>query len=265
MKKLFVFLPVVMLLFFVLVGNRLLASGAVSPFTMIGFAAILFVITLLTKPKQKPLQAASALEEQIRGEFAKDAFADDPQLAAKFQAVLKDYSGNMPKSALAKLQKLAPLCTNDKDKYAVAMAGGILNTHLNKPRDAVREYVRALNIHQTGDVAIALGESYQRAGELKKAKDSYLFALDLEPDNTDARCKLATAYVADLEYTTALDHALTALDQDETLASALATAAICYGLLNNSAMCSHYTERAVEQGYKRDKITQTIDALRKRK
>lgn len=265
MKKLLTFLPVVMLLAFVILGNKLLASGTVNPITLIGIAAVMFVISILTKPKGRAPKAPSELEAQIRGEFAKDAFGDNLQLAAKFQAALKDYGSKMPKAALAKLQKLAPLCTTQEETYAVAMATGILCTELNKPKDAVREYVRALNIHQTPEVAIALGECYQRAGELRKAKDSYQFALDLEPGYTEARCKLATAYVADLQYNTALDHALLALEQDETQASALATAAICYGLLKDPEMSSHYTQLAVDQGYSRDKIVNTIDALKKRK
>jgi len=63
----------------------------------------------------------------------------------------------------------------------------------------------------------------------------------------------------DSDLATALD----ALELEETLSQALATCAICYGLQNNSAMRNHYTRLAVNNGYKEEKINETIKALKK--
>lgn len=265
MKKFGSILPVVLMVSFTIYGTKMINSGSIHPAAMIGIGAFLMGGMFLLRPKGGAPKALSEIEEKVRGEFAKDAFADDPALGAKFQAALKDYSGNMPKAALSKLQKLAPQVTGPKEIYAVAMATAMVYTSLNKHRDAIREYIRALNQHQDAGLALNLGSCYQRVGQLEKALDSYEFALDLDPELTEARSKLATAYVADGRYNMGLKHAMTVLDKEETNASALATAAICSALLGDPDMYSHYTTLAVENGYNKDKITQTVDALKKRK
>lgn len=264
MKKLGFVLPVAMVFLFSMVGTRLIGSGAVKPTTMIAFAAGLFLIMFLVRPKQAAPKPAAELEKEILGDYAADAFAENPQLAAKFQAAMKDYRGNMPKAALSKLQKMAPLCSEDKDVYAVAMASAMLCSSLNKPKEAVREYIRALNIHPTSELAQSLGSSYQRLGELDKARDSYQYAMDLNPSNLEALSAIATTYVADGMYQMGLNTAMEVLEKNESHASSLATAAICHGLLGDPLMSKHYTDLAVANGYNKNKIAQTIDALKKR-
>lgn len=265
MKKFGFLLPVLMVLLFSFVGTRMLASGSVSPVTLIMITAVVFGIALISRPKKGAAKSVSDFEQKVRGEFAKDAFADDPQLAAKFQSALKDYSGNMPKAALNKLQKLAPLCSNEKDIYVVAMATATLCISQNKPKDAIKEYIRALGICPSSELARSLGSAYQRIGELDKARDTYQYALDLDGDNLEALSAIATTYVADGMYQMGLNTAMQVLEKNEHHASALATTAICHGLLNDPVMYKHYTDRAVENGYKKDKITNTVDALKKRK
>jgi len=254
-----------MVVLFSMLSTRMLSSGAVNPLTMIGITAVMFAVMFLVRPKKAAPKPAADIEKKILGDYAADAFANDPQLGAKFQAALKDYQGNMPKAALNKLQKLAPQCSGDKEAYAVSMASAQCMISVDKHKDAIREYVRALNIHPTSNTAVELGSCYQRLGELNKAKDTYQYALDLDSGNLDARCKLATACVADGAYQMGLNHALLALEQDEKNSSALATAAICYGLTNEPVLFKQYTDLAVDNGYKRDKITNTVDALKKRK
>jgi tetratricopeptide (TPR) repeat protein len=170
----------------------------------------------------------------------------------------------MPKAALAKLTKLAPLCTEEKEIYAVSMATAQVQMLLGKPLPAIREYTRALGLHPTSQGAIDLGSCHQRLGNLDKARDSYEFALDLEPENLEARAILATTYVADGDYYTALEQAQMVLEKNEKHASALATAAICHGLLNDPVLCKYYTEQATENGYSKTKIEDTISTLKKR-
>ena len=54
------------------------------------------------------------------------------------------------------------------------------------------------------------------------------------------------------------------LDKDEHHASALATAAICHSLLDDPVMSKYYTDLAVEHGYSRKKIEDTVSTLKKR-
>ena len=264
MKKLSFLFPILIFLLFMSLGNRVLTTGTISPSTLIIIAAVGLGMIMLMKPKSKGGKAVSNMEQKARGEFAKDAFADQPKLEAMFMAAVKDYNGNMPKAALSKLTKLAPLCTGEKEIYAVSMATAQCHTLLGKPILAVREYTRALGLYPTAEGAIELGSCHQRLGNLDKARDSYEFALDLEPENLDARAILATTYVADGDYETALDHAQLVLDKNAQHASALATAAICCGLTGDPVMCKHYTTLAVENGYNKKKIEETIAALKKR-
>lgn len=264
MKILMMLVPVLLLVVFMRLSSGVLASGAVNPLVLVAISTVFLVLLLVFRPKSKGAKPVSDMEQKVRGEFGKDAFANDPKLGAMFQAAIKDYSSNMPKAALAKLTKLAGLCTGEKELYAVAMATAQCHMTIGKPLPAVREYTKALSIYPTAEVAMELGSCHQRLGNLDKARDSYEFAQDLDQDNLEARSRIATTYVADHEFAIALEHANMVLDRDEHHASALATAAICHGLLNDPVLCKYYTDQAVEHGYSRKKIEDTIFTLRKR-
>lgn len=264
MKKFAYFIPVLLFLAFSVVGTRMFSAGSISPTTMLIAMAVMFGVMMLIRPKTAAPKPVSDVEQKVRGDFAKDAFADDAKLNAKFQAALKDYSSNCPKASINKLEKLAPLCRTEQETYAVSIATALCYTTLSKFREAIREYTRAVGLHPTSELAVSLGSCYQRLGQLEEAQDSYQFALDLDPANIEARSILATAYVADGDYETALEHAMLALQQNEKHASSLATAAICYGLQDDSLMQKQYTRLAVENGYSEKKINDTISALKKR-
>lgn len=264
MKKLLYFVPVLLILAFTLLGNRLFASGNVSPSTLVIVMAVLVVVLLAFRPKQKKAQTPAAdLENKVRGAFAADAFADNAKANAAFQSALKDFSGNMPKSALNKLNKLASQCHADSEKYAVAVATAMVLSNLNKYAEATRQYTSALVLHPDSDVSLEQGRCYQRIGELKKARSAYSYALDLDGTNLEARSALATACVADRDYAAGLEEAKVVLEQNENHASALATAAICCGLMNDPIMSKFYTDKAVANGYSANKIKDTIAALKK--
>ena len=212
MKFLMMLVPVLMFFVFMRLGSSILATGTVNPLVF-GVIAIFGTFLLMTmRPKNKGAKPASDLEKKARGEFAKDAFADDAKLGNLFQAAIKDYNGNMPKAALAKLTKLAPMCTGDKEIYAVSMATAQCHLSQGKPLLAIREYTRALSIHPTAEVAMELGSCHQRLGNLDKARDTYEFAQDLDENNLEARSRIATTYVADHDFETALEHANMVLD-----------------------------------------------------
>ncbi|MBQ2927527.1 MAG: tetratricopeptide repeat protein [Oscillospiraceae bacterium] len=264
MKKFGFLFPVILFLLFSMAGTRLFASGSLNPTMLLGAMAIFFVVMLLLRPKNNKPKPVSDVEKLVRGDFAKDAFADDPKRSAKFQAIVRDYSNNCPKAALSKLEKFAPTCTAPEERYAVAMISAQCYISVGKFKPAIQEYTRALGLHPSSETAVSLGSCQQRMGQLTKAIDSYEFALDLDEKNLDARCKLATALVADGNYHAALDQASLALEQDPKLSSALATCAICYGMLDDAIMRKHYTRLAVENGYDEKKINDTVAALKKR-
>jgi len=263
MKKLSFFVPVLIFLGFMFISSRVFTSGNINPLTLILLTCGMFAVAFLFRPKknQKTIPV-SDLEAEIRGDFAKNAFADNEQLNVKFQSALKDMAGSLPKSAYNKLLKLAPLCQGDKEKYAVAMALGRVQMTNGKFADAARQYTTALVIHPTADIAMKQGGCYQRLGELSKARSAYTYALDLDENNLEAHSAIATTYVADQEYEEALGVALKVLEKNENHASALATTAICYGLLNDPIMSKHYADRAESNGYSRKKINDTISALK---
>lgn len=264
MKKFAFFVPVLIFLLFTTVGMRIFASGTVSPSVLLIMLPVALLMLMLVKPKSKGSKPASNLEQKARGEFARDAFANNPKLEALFLSAVKDYNSNMPKAALSKLTKLAQQCTEAKDIYAVSMATAQCHLVVGKPLPAIREYTRALNLYASPEVALELGSCHQRLGNLDKARDSYEFALDLDPDCLEAYSRIATTYVADHQFQTALDYANKVLDKDEHHASSLATAAICHGLLDNPVMSQYYTQQAVDHGYSQKKIEETISTLKRR-
>lgn len=265
MKKIGFILPVLLFVLFSVFGTRMFASGAVSPITLVIAMVVILGLSMVFRPKTKAPKPVSEVENMVRGDFAKDAFLNDPQKNAKFQAALKDYSGNMPKAAYAKLTKLAPLCQTDEETYAVAIATATVQIRLQKYPDAIRQFNKALLIHPTPEHAMTQGSCFQRLGELKKARDAYQYALDLDPSNLEARSSIATTYVADEDYEAALEEAMAVLDQNPKHASALATTAICYGLLGETGLSKNYTQMAANNGYSEKKINDTISALKKRK
>lgn len=264
MKKNFLFfVPVLIFLVFTLLGNRLFMSGAVDPKTLIFIVPVIALVLMLVRPKKAPKKPITDVFEKVMGDFAADAFSDNEQLSAKFRSALTDYSGNMPKSAASKLTKLAPQCRTEEEKYAVAMASALCHVANQKYEDAIREYNRAVVIHPTSELAQTIGSLQQRMGELKKARESYDFALELDPNNIEARSSMATAWVASRKYENALEHAMIALEVDPHNASSLATAAICYGLTGEDALYTEYTDKAEVNGYSRKKIEDTVKALKK--
>lgn len=265
MKKLgSMIIPVVLMLLFISLSGRVFAGG-MAPTTMILIGGgMLAFVAFLAKPKKGVTKTIESVKQEFLGDFALDAFANDEQLGAQFHAALDNYGKNMPKAAIAKLEKLAPLCTGEKERYAVAMSSAKVYFSLQKYRDAIREYNKALVIHPTCSLSCTIGDCYQRQGILDKAREAYEFATELEPKNVEAWSRLATVYVAEGDYEAALDQAVQALDLDPNNASCLATAAICYGLMDNALMHRHYTKLAVENGYKEEKIKETVKALKKR-
>ena len=264
MKKLAFLVPVLMFAGFMFVSSKLFSGGNTNPLMLVGIMAIGLVFMASLKPKAaKNARPVEEVEADVRGTFAKDAFTDDSDASNKFRAVLKDIAGAMPKAAYNKLLKLTPLCRNDQEKYAVAMATAMVQMSNGKFADAARQYTTCLILDPTTELAMKQGGCYQRIGELDKARSAYTYALDLDENNLEAHSAIATTYVADREYDEALGVALKVIEKDENHASSLATAAICYGLQSDFVMSRYYADRAEENGYSRKKINDTIAALKK--
>lgn len=264
MKKFTFLIPIIFFLGSMFLANNLFISGKANPLVLVlGMGLTLIVLTLVRPKNTSKAKPIEEVETKIRGEFAKDAFADNPQLNAQFKAALKDIASSMPKAAYGKLLKLAPQCRNDQERYAVAAATAQVQIVIGKLPEAARQYTTALVIHPSSELAMNQGSCYQRMGELDKARSSYEYAYALDSTNLDAYSSLATTYVADRDYKTALDYAEQVLAQNENHASALATTAICYGLLDDSDLREQYTILAETNGYSRKKINETISALRK--
>ncbi len=265
MKKSSLFIiPIVLVALFGIFGGRLLTSGLVNPAVMAGIAFVAFVGMLAIRPQKKPAGTAPDTALSILGDFAKDAFIRDEQLASKFASAVADYINGMPKSAISKLEKLQGQCETDNDTYAVSVVLGLAKSQGGDFDAAIKLYNKAVVLSPSTELAMTIGSCYQRIGELDKAIDSYEFALDLDPENIGARSAIATACVGDGRFEEGIDQALLALKIDENNASALATCAICYGVLDDNLLCKSYTAKAVANGYKEDKINATIPALKKK-
>lgn len=261
------FILLIPILIFALIsglGNRLFAAGGVSPAILVVISAVAMLLMAAIRPKKSSGKAVPDAALTLLGKYAESAFDYDEKLSSKFQSAVADYVNAMPKSAMNKLTALEAQCKTDADKYAVSVALGLAKTTVGDFEAAIKLYNKAVVIFPNTELAAAIGAAHQRMGELEHAIDSYEFALELDPDNIDARSSLATAYVADGRFDRAIEVAESALAQDENHASSLATCAICYGVLDDPLMSKSYTEKAVAQGYKEEKITATIPALKKK-
>ena len=261
MKKIF---PLIAFIAVTVFGYKMMSAGTLSPVAFAAISGIVMVSMAFMRPKnavtakQNPAAISNAL-----GEFAKDVFTDDSKESAAFQSAVKDFLANMPKAAVTKLEKLAPSCRDDRERYAVAMISALAYINQNKYEQAIQAYNRAVVLHPTSDLAMTIGSCQQRIGELRQARDSYEFALELDPQNVKARSAMATAWVASRKFDKALEHAELALELDDDNSSALATAAICHGILGNEELYRHYTAKAESTGYSRKKIEDTVKALKK--
>lgn len=264
MKKLFsLIIPV----FVILVGTMIvpkMVAGSVNSSTLVLISISMIALLFLFRPKKGAAKSAQQVLEEIIDDYCQDAFNGSEELEKKFLAAVNDIGNNLPKSSLSKLQKLAPQCSSDPQRYAVAKASALVCRLTQDWKGAIREYNRAIVLNPTEELAYNIGECNQRIGKLDKARDSYEFAMELNPNNVRYPSSLATAYVGDGDYDTALDYARDALTIDENYPQALATMAICYGMKNDSVMYRHYTIKAAEAGYNQDKIETTVKELKKR-
>ncbi len=265
MKKNGVFLvPILVIGVFMLISNRLMSSGAMSPSTMVIIGAVAFVLMLLIRPQKPTSQTSPDTALSLLGDYSKDAFSYDESLSAKFQSAVSDFLNSMPKSAAKKLEALQPLCKTDADTYAVSVAMGMIKCQNDDYAEAIKLFNKAVVLHPTVQLAESIASAQQRIGELDEAIDSYEFALDLDPEAIDIRAKLATACVGNGDFESAIDHAQLVLDKKEDHASALATIAICHGVLDHADLYNGYTAKASEAGYSEQKITTTVTALKKK-
>lgn len=256
-------IPIAVFLIVFIFFKQVFGSGPINPLVMGGIIVVCLLGTTLLRPKKKVSKSVdSALS--LLGDFGKEAFSYDEKLSAQFQSAVSDFLNSMPKAAAKKLEMLQTLCKTDADTYAVSVTLGMIKSYEDDHAAAIKLFNRAVVLHPTAQLAETIGSAQQRIGELVSAMDSYEFALDLDPEQIDIRAKLATACVGNGDFETAIDHAQLVLDRQADHASALATIAICHGVLSHSDLYSGYTAKAVEAGYSEQKITTTVTALQKK-
>lgn len=264
MKKFgFMLVPVLFLGFGLLVVPRMLASG-MSPITLILLSAAMLAVVFLFRPKAAAPKSMEQITGEIVDDFCKDAFADNEELNKKFSAALGDIGRNLPKAAITKLQKLSEECTQDTEKYAVALATALAYRQTKDFKGMIREYNKAIVLNPTDTLAYRVGDCHQRLGNLDKARDSYEFAAELNPNNPQYPSSLGTVCVGEGDYDTAMDYAADALALDAAFPQALATMAICYGMKDDTILHKHYLKLAMDNGYSQEKIENTIQTLKKR-
>jgi len=264
MKKAGFFLvPVVFILMFTVVVPRVF-SGGVSKSSIILICVAMLAALFLFRPKRPATKSAETIAKDILDDYCADAFSQEEALKSRFYAALNDIGGNCPKAAVAKLKKLELLCAGSREKYAVAVASALAYRNQQDLKSAIREYNKAVVLNPTAGLAYTIGECNQRLGYLEKARDSYEFACELDPENPQYYSVIGTTYVGSGDYDTAMDYAMDALERDGNYSQALATLSICYGMKDDSVMQRHYQRLAAENGYSESKIEDTIKALKKR-
>ena len=265
MKKIGNFLIPAAVILVVLTFFRTAFSGGLrNPLAMGAIVIACLLGISLLRPKNKGSKGNVDSTFSLLGDFGKEAFSYDENLSKQFQSAISDFLGSMPKAATKKMEALQNQCKTDADTYGVCVALGMLKCYDDDHSAAIKLFNKAVVLHPTAELADAIGSAHQRIGELEEAIDSYEFALDLDPEKIDIRAKVATAYVGDGKFETAIDHAQQVLDIQPDHASALATIAICHGVMDHAELYEGYTAKAVEAGYSEQKITTTVPALKKK-
>lgn len=264
MKKTGTFLiPIAVFLIVFVFFKQVFGNGPMNPLVMGGIIVVCLLGTSFLRPKKKTSSSVDSTFSLL-GDFGKEAFSYDERLSNLFQSAIADFLNSMPKSATKKLEQLQQQCKTDADTYGVSVALGMLKNYEDDYSAAIKLFNRAVVLHPTAQLAEVIGAAHQRIGELDEAIDSYEFALDLDPEQIDIRAKLATAHVGNANFHAAIDQAQQVLDRKEDHASALATIAICHGVLDDAELYAGYTAKAVEAGYSEQKITTTVTALKKK-
>ena len=256
--------PAAVLLVVFVLFKQIFGSGPINPMVL----GVIIVVSLLgamfITPKNNRAKGNADSTFSLLGDFGKEAFSYDESLGNQFQSAITDFLNSMPKAATKKLEKLQTQCKTDADTYGVSVTLGMIKNYEGDYSAAIKLFNRALVLHPTPELADVIASAHQRIGELEEAIDSYEFALDLDPEKIDIRAKLATAHVGNASFHAAIDQAQQVLDRKEDHASALATIAICHGVLDNTSLYEGYTAKAVEAGYSEQKITTTVTALKKK-
>ncbi len=256
--------PAAVLLVVFVLFKQVFGSGPINPMVLGVIIIVSLMGAILITPKNNRAKGNAENTFSLLGDFGKEAFSYDENLNNQFQAAITDFLNSMPKAATKKLEKLQGQCKTDADTFAVSVALGMIKCYDDDHAAAIKLFNKAVVLHPTAELAEAIGSAHQRIGELEEAIDSYEFALELDPEKIDIRAKVATAYVGNGEFLTAIDHAQRVLDIQEDHASALATIAICHGVLDNTSLYEGYTAKAVEAGYSEQKINTTVPALKKK-
>ena len=119
-------------------GYKMVSAGTLSPVAFAAISGAIMIGMAFLRPKnaitskQNPEAITNAL-----GEYAKDAFSDDSKERTAFRAACKDFLANMPKAAVAKLEKLRGECRNDVERYAVAMVSALAYINQKKYERAI--------------------------------------------------------------------------------------------------------------------------------
>ena len=255
-----IFLPVLVIAVVMLMMKGLTSN----PTILILVAVAAFLLALAIRPKKPASNTSADGTLTLLGDFGKDVFVGDEKLSRQFDSAVSDSVNGMPKAAIGKLEKLQSQCKTDADTYAVSIALAMTKASTGDYEAAIKLYNKAIVLHPTTELAMAIGAAQQRIGELEQARDSYDFALDLDPNNIEALSAKATAYVGDGMFEEAITEARLALEMDENHASALATCAICYGALDDALLHKSYNDKAVAAGYSATKISDTVTALKKK-
>lgn len=241
-------------------------SGEASPLTVFLFFATLVVgLLLLFLPKRDTTIPMEQVTGEILDDFCKGAFSDNPERHGEFVSALTEISRGNCKTAIQKLEQLSEKCSQNPEKYAVAKASALAYRKLHDEKSMIREYNKALVLNPTDALAYEIGYCHQRQGDLEKARDAYEFAAELAPTNPQYPSSLGTVCVGEHDFETAMDFAADALELNPVFPQALATMAICHGMKEDSDMYEYYLKLAMNHGYRRDKIENTLKKLRQQK
>ena len=162
-------------------------------------------------------------------------------------------------NAIKKLEKLLPVCENNKEKYATLLFLALSHSNLNHQEEAIEIYNRILTFENTQSrVYSNLGMLYVDTGRLEEAMNAYKRAVECDPANPYAYNNIASLFIDQAEFEKAVPFAEKALELKSNLVAASNALAVCAAAMGDREMCNKYFRISVTHGVNPNVLKQTI-------
>ena len=228
---------------------------------LITASLILTTVRLLSRGAAKGENRKRAYKEAY-GEHIRSAFADRKKEEKMLYDVFEDYNTGRYAKALEKLDRLSAVAKNADERYAVAFFRALCLDSMRLYEQAIAQYEKAINVRANVSAYSNMGICLNHLGRVNEAIEAYLMAAELDQRDPAPLANLASLYIGETDYETALEYAQRANAIDAKYPTALSAQAICYAMMENEEKYKEYYQRAAAVGYNTERLKRFIESLK---